>query len=161
MNIYGDRGNILALSQRARWRGIDVVVDKVSLGDEIDPDYYDFFFFGGGQDRQQIPVSADLQGQKGEAIKEAVERGAVILSVCGGYQMLGHYYRPFEGEDLPGIGLFDAHTDAGDKRYIGNVLIDCNLAGSGDYRGLREPFGEDVFARRVQAAGEVDYRRGK
>ena len=131
MNIYGDRGNILALSQRARWRGIDVSVDKVSLGDEIDPDYYDFFFFGGGQDRQQIPVSADLQGQKGEAIKEAVERGAVILSVCGGYQMLGHYYRPFEGEDLPGIGLFDAHTDAGDKRYIGNVLIDCNLPGVG------------------------------
>ncbi len=131
MNIYGDRGNILALSQRARWRGIDVVVDKVSLGDEIDPNYYDFFFFGGGQDRQQIPVSADLQGQKGVAIKEAVERGAVILSVCGGYQMLGHYYRPFEGEDLPGIGLFDAHTDAGDKRYIGNVLIDCNLPGVG------------------------------
>ena len=131
MNIYGDRGNILALSQRARWRGIDVVVDKVSLGDEIDPDYYDFFFFGGGQDRQQIPVSADLQGQKGDAIKEAVERGAVILSVCGGYQMLGHYYRPFEGDDLPGIGLFDAHTDAGDKRYIGNVLIDCNLPGVG------------------------------
>lgn len=131
MNIYGDRGNILALSQRARWRGIDVLVDKVSLGDVIDPDYYDFFFFGGGQDRQQIPVSADLQGQKGDAIKEAVERGAVILSVCGGYQMLGHYYRPFEGEDLPGIGLFDAHTDAGVKRYIGNVLIDCYLPGVG------------------------------
>jgi CobQ-like glutamine amidotransferase family enzyme len=129
MNIYGDRGNILTLSQRARWRGIDVQVDKVSLGDTLDPDYYDFFFFGGGQDKQQIAVSQDLQGQKGDAIKEAVERGAVILSVCGGYQMLGHYYRPFDADDLPGIGLFDAHTDAGDKRYIGNVLIDCNLPG--------------------------------
>jgi CobQ-like glutamine amidotransferase family enzyme len=131
MNIYGDRGNILALSRRALWRGIDVSVDKVSVGDTIDPDYHDFFFFGGGQDRQQIPVSADLQGRKGDAIKEAVERGAVVLSVCGGYQMLGHYYRPFDGDDLPGIGLFDAHTDAGDKRYIGNVLIDCNLPGVG------------------------------
>ena len=71
------------------------------------------------------------KGRRGEAIKEAVERGAVILSVCGGYQMLGHYYRPFEKNHLPGIGLFDAHTDAGDKRYIGNVLIDCNLPGVG------------------------------
>lgn len=131
MNIYGDRGNILTLSQRARWRGIDVRVDKVSLGDTIDPDYYDFYFFGGGQDKQQIAVSQDLQGQKGEAIKEAVERGAVILSVCGGYQLLGHYYRPFDADDLPGISLFDAHTDAGKKRYIGNVLIDCNLPGVG------------------------------
>jgi CobQ-like glutamine amidotransferase family enzyme len=131
MNIYGDRGNIIALSRRAMWRGIDVKVDKVSVGDEIDPGYYDFYFFGGGQDKQQIAVSADLQGQKGDALKEAVERGAVVLSVCGGYQLLGRYYHPFEGDDLPGIGLFDAHTDAGRKRYIGNVLIDCAVPGVG------------------------------
>src|SRR4029453_4814194 len=116
MNIYGDRGNILALSRRAQWRGIDVMVDKVSVGGTIDPDYYDFYFFGGGQDRQQITrsgdlqgkrgtggrqdrqqitVSRDLQGQKGDALKEAVERGAVVLSICGGYQLLGKYYHPF------------------------------------------------------------------
>jgi lipid II isoglutaminyl synthase (glutamine-hydrolysing) len=131
MNIYGDRGNILTLSRRAQWRGIDVSVDKVSIGDDIDPGYYDFYFFGGGQDKQQIAVSEDLQGRKGDALKEAVERGAVILSVCGGYQLLGKYYRPFDGDDLPGIGLFDAHTDAGNTRYIGNVLIDCALPGVG------------------------------
>jgi lipid II isoglutaminyl synthase (glutamine-hydrolysing) len=131
MNIYGDRGNILALSRRAQWRGIDVSVDRVSVGDRIDPDYYDFFFFGGGQDKQQITVSQDLQGQKKDALKEAVERGAVILSVCGGYQMLGEYYRPFADDDLPGIGLFDAHTDASNTRYIGNVLVDCVLPGVG------------------------------
>jgi len=131
MNIYGDRGNILALSRRAQWRGIDVRVDKVTIGDRIDPDYYDFYFFGGGQDKQQIAVSDDLQGQKGDTLKEAVERGAVVLSVCGGYQLLGRYYRPFDGDDLPGIGLFDAHTDAGNTRYIGNVLIDCALPGIG------------------------------
>src|SRR4029453_9884806 len=91
MNIYGDRGNILALSMRAQWRGVDVMVDKVSVGGTIDPDYYDFYFFGGGQDRQQITVSRDLQGQKGDALKEAVERGAVVLSICGGYQLLGKY----------------------------------------------------------------------
>jgi CobQ-like glutamine amidotransferase family enzyme len=72
MNIYGDRGNIIALSRRAMWRGIDVKVDRVSIGDEIDPGYYDFYFFGGGQDKQQVAVSADLQGQKGDALKEAV-----------------------------------------------------------------------------------------
>jgi CobQ-like glutamine amidotransferase family enzyme len=131
MNIYGDRGNILALSRRAQWRGIEVQVDHVSVGDRIDPDYYDFYFFGGGQDKQQITVSHDLQGHKADALKEAVERGAVILSVCGGYQLLGHYYRPFDADDLPGIGLFDAHTDAGNTRYIGNVLIDCALPGVG------------------------------
>src|SRR4051812_8225051 len=91
MNIYGDRGNIITISNRARWRGIDVSVDHVSIGDEIDPGYYDFYFFGGGQDKQQVAVSEDLQGAKGDAIKEAVERGAVILSVCGGYQLLGRY----------------------------------------------------------------------
>jgi CobQ-like glutamine amidotransferase family enzyme len=131
MNIYGDRGNILALSKRAQWRGVDVSVDKVSIGDRIDPDYYDFYFFGGGQDKQQIAVSHDLQVQKGTALKEAVERGAVVLSICGGYQLLGHYYRPFDADDLPGIGLFDAHTDAGNTRYIGNVLVDCGLPGVG------------------------------
>lgn len=131
MNIYGDRGNILALSRRAQWRGIDVLVDKVSVGDRIDPDYYDFYFFGGGQDKQQIAVSQDLQGQKGDAIKEAVERGAAILSICGGYQLLGHYYRPFDADDLPGIGLFDIHTDASNKRYIGNVLLESGLPGVG------------------------------
>lgn len=127
MNIYGDRGNIVTLSRRAQWRGIEVTVDRVSIGDTIDPTYYDFYFFGGGQDKQQIAVSHDLQGQKGDALKEAVEGGAVILSVCGGYQLLGHYYRPFDGDDLPGIGLFDAHTDAGNTRWIGNVLIESYL----------------------------------
>lgn len=131
MNIYGDRGNILALSRRAQWRGVTVQVDRVSIGDRIDPDYYDFYFFGGGQDKQQVAVSEDLQGQKGDALKEAVERGAVVLSVCGGYQLLGRYYRPFDGGDLPGVGLLDVHTDASNTRFIGNVLIDCNLSGVG------------------------------
>ncbi len=131
MNIYGDRGNILALKKRAEWRGVGVQVDNVSVDSVIDPDYYDFYFFGGGQDKQQVAVSGDLQGRKGEALREAVEHGAVVLSVCGGYQLLGKYYRPFDGADLPGIGLFDAHTDAGNKRYIGNVLVECDLPGVG------------------------------
>lgn len=129
MNIYGDRGNIIALQRRAAWRGIQVTVHALSLGDELDIDRDDFYFFGGGQDRQQIAVSQDLQGRKGEQLKEAVERGAVVLSVCGGYQLLGHYYRPHDGADLPGIGLFDLHTTAGDRRFIGNVVIQTDFVG--------------------------------
>jgi CobQ-like glutamine amidotransferase family enzyme len=129
MNIYGDRGNIIALQRRAEWRGIRVEVHALSLGDELDIERDDFYFFGGGQDRQQIAVSQDLQGRKGEQLKEAVERGAVVLSVCGGYQLLGHYYRPHDGADLPGIGLFDLHTVAGDRRFIGNVVVQTDFVG--------------------------------
>ena len=154
MNIYGDRGNILALSRRARWRGIEVQVSNVSIGDEIDPDYYDFYFFGGGQDKQQIAVSADLQGSKGAAIKEAVEGGAVVLSVCGGYQLLGHYYRPFDGDDLPGIGLFDAHTDAGHTRYIGNVLIECALQGVGTIVAFENHSGRTYLGKGCSPLGK-------
>src|SRR5919112_1607338 len=92
MNIYGDRGNVLALAQRAAWRGIDARVVEVGLGEPI-PEDADIFFFGGGQDQEQIAVSRDLAGAKGEAIKQAVENGAALLSVCGGYQLLGHEYR--------------------------------------------------------------------
>ena len=129
MNIYGDRGNIIALQRRAEWRGIHVEVHDLTLGDALDPARDDFYFFGGGQDRQQIAVAHDLQGRKGAQLKEAVEGGAVVLSVCGGYQLLGHYYRPGDSDDLPGIGLFDLHTVAGNKRFIGNVVIETDFVG--------------------------------
>lgn len=122
LNIYGDRGNILALSQRAKWRDIEVKVDSLELGQSIDPDYYDFYFVGGGQDKQQIVIAEDLL-KKADSIKKAIKDGAVILSVCGGYQLLGHYYKPHEGPELKGISLVDAHTVAGNKRMIGNVIV--------------------------------------
>ena len=102
MNIYGDRGNVLALSQRAAWRGIEATVVDVDLGEPI-PAGVDIFFFGGGQDQSQVAVAHDLVGAKGEAIRAAVESGAALLSVCGGYQLLGHEYRPYDAETLPGI----------------------------------------------------------
>ncbi len=123
MNIYGDRGNILTLAQRARWRGIEVKVTNLSVGDAIDPDRYDFYFFGGGQDKEQYTVADDLKGPKGRSLRAAVEGGAVFLGVCGGYQLMGHYYRPDNGPELQGISLLDAHTVAGSKRLIGNVIV--------------------------------------
>lgn len=123
MNTYGDRGNVVCLKQRAAWRGIDVVVDQVTTGDRLDAPRYDLFFFGGGQDWQQSSVSADLQGGKGAAICDAVESGAALLCICGGFQLLARYYRPFEGDDLWGAGLFDAWSVAGRRRMIGNTVI--------------------------------------
>jgi lipid II isoglutaminyl synthase (glutamine-hydrolysing) len=126
MNIYGDRGNIITLMQRCKWRGIEANVTNLSIGAEIDPAKYDLYFFGGGQDKEQYAVADDLQMKTGKALHQAVANGAVILSVCGGYQLLGHYYQPDDGDKLPGIGLIDAHTVAGDKRFIGNVVVNTD-----------------------------------
>ncbi len=129
MNIYGDRGNIFALQRRAEWRGIAVTVHTTTIGEPLDITRDDFYFFGGGQDRQQIAVAHDLQGAKGAQLREAVEAGAVLLGICGGYELLQHYYRPHEGDELPGIGLFDAYSVAGKERFIGNVVVETALAG--------------------------------
>lgn len=121
MNIYGDRGNVAALLQRARWRGIGARARTLGAGELIDPDAWDVFVFGGGQDKEQYLVADDLQRGNGARLVRAVEDGAAVLSVCGGYQLLGHYYRPFGHPELRGLGLIDAHTIAGDTRFIGNV----------------------------------------
>lgn len=122
MNIYGDRGNVRTLEQRCEWRGMDVAVGRVGIGDQLTAGDTDIYFFGGGQDREQIAVADDLQGATGDAIKRDMAEDAVALTVCGGYQLFGAYYRPYEIDDLPGIGIFDAWSDAGPDRFIGNVL---------------------------------------
>jgi len=156
MNIYGDRGNVLALAQRARWAGIEPVVREVGIGEPI-PDEADVFFFGGGQDQEQIAVSRDLAGAKGEAIKEAVENGAALLSVCGGYQLLGHEYRPHGAEPLPGIGLFDVTSTAGPERFIGNVVID---SGWGTLVGFENHSGLTFLGESAKPMGKVRVGRG-
>lgn len=122
LNIYGDRGNIVTMVQRARWRGINATVQPIGLGEKIDPEYFDFYFIGGGQDKQQQTIAEDLL-QRSAELRKAVDSGAVILSICGGYQLLGHYYQPHEGPQLKGISLLDAHTVAGNRRMIGNVVV--------------------------------------
>jgi lipid II isoglutaminyl synthase (glutamine-hydrolysing) len=127
LNLYGDRGNIMVLAGRARRRGIEVTVRDVGLGDEIGPGDADLFFIGGGEDRQQRIAVGDLVGRKRGPLQEAVAGGAVVLAVCGGYQLLGKFYRPAEGDDLPGLALIDLWTEhAGPKapRLIGNLVID-------------------------------------
>ena len=94
MNIFGDRGNVIALLQRARWRGLPAEVVTIGVGDRYVEGSYDLLFWGGGQDREQIRVSADLQGSKGAALRRDIEAGVPILAICGGYQLLGDGARP-------------------------------------------------------------------
>ena len=129
MSVYGDRGNVLALVRRAEWRGIAVDVTELTLGDTLDPAEVDLVFFGGGQDREQAVVSPDFLQQKGEAVRQAVEDGAALLSVCGGYQLLGQSYTTVDGQQLPGAGLFDIRSVPGPRRHIGNVLVETDLDG--------------------------------
>jgi lipid II isoglutaminyl synthase (glutamine-hydrolysing) len=128
MSIYGDRGNIIALHRRCQWRGIDLEIRLNGIGDPIEADQCDLVFFGGGQDQEQVAVSNDLQGRKGEQLKIAVEAGAALLSVCGGYQLLGKHFQT-KTDLIPGIGLFDAWTVAGPKRQIGDLLAESTLDG--------------------------------
>jgi CobQ-like glutamine amidotransferase family enzyme len=156
MSVYGDRGNVLALVRRAEWRGFAVRVEDLSVGDALDPDDVDLIFFGGGQDREQSVVSPDFLQQKGEAVREAVENGAALLSVCGGYQLLGTSYTTVDGQELPGAGLFLARSVPGPRRHIGNVLIETELDGvSRALVGFENHSGRTYLSPGVQPLGKT------
>ena len=127
MNIYGDRGNIICLRQRCERRGIALDVDELDIGGGFDLERYDMVFVGGAQDREQRRVADDLIKVKGDALRSEAEQGVVILAVCGGYQLMGHYYREAGGGELPGLGLLDIHTihpGPEARRFIGNVVAE-------------------------------------
>jgi CobQ-like glutamine amidotransferase family enzyme len=126
LNIYADRGNIAVFERRAAWRGIELEVDELGPGGEVRPGAHDLLYIGGGQDREQALIAPDLAA-KGESVKAAVQAGAALLAVCGGYQLLGQFYRDRSGAELPGVGLFPLHTVAGERRMIGDVLLECEL----------------------------------
>jgi CobQ-like glutamine amidotransferase family enzyme len=129
MNIYADRGNIAILRARCEWRGIGFEHAAASLEASLDPDAHDLFYMGGGQDRDQVAVAHDMAQTKREALHAAAGRGAVVLAVCGGYQLLGHSYE-LGGEQLPGVGLVDLRTvrEPG-PRLIGNCAIEADFGG--------------------------------
>ena len=126
LNIYADRGNIAVLAARAAWRGYELEVQALGAGVEIRPGAHDLYYVGGGQDREQALIAPEL-ARLGPALREAFEAGAAFLAVCGGYQLLGRYYRDQSGEELPGVGLLPLYTVAGTLRMIGDVLLECEL----------------------------------
>jgi len=127
MNIYADRGNIAVLRARCEWRGLGFELSSASLGQPLDAEAHHLFYMGGGQDRDQVAVAQDMAATKRDALRKAAERDAVVLAVCGGYQLLGHSY-DMGGEELPGVGLVDLRTvrEPG-PRLIGNCAIEADL----------------------------------
>jgi CobQ-like glutamine amidotransferase family enzyme len=126
LNIYADRGNIAVLARRAALRGYSLEVEAISVGDTLRPGEHDLVYVGGGQDREQALVAADLAA-KGDAIRKIVDGGAALLAVCGGYQLLGRGYLGRDGAHMPGASLFPHETVAGERRMIGDVLLECEL----------------------------------
>jgi hypothetical protein len=150
MNIYADRGNLIVLERRCAWRGIPFEFSASGLGEPLDPDAHDLFYLGGGQDSDQRLCAEDLIENKSEALHAAATRRAVVLGVCGGYQLLGRSYT-LGDEQIQGVGLVDVHTirDEG-PRLIGNIAIEVSLDG---VQGLLAGF-ENHGGRTVLGAGE-------
>ncbi len=124
LNLYGDLGNIITLTKRCQWRGIEVEFEQINIGDSIKN--HDLYFIGGGQDKQQEEVAQELFSNRAELIAQR-DDGAVFLGICGGYQLFGHYYQPHDKDKLNGISLMDAYTVAGKKRFIGNVTVETDF----------------------------------
>jgi CobQ-like glutamine amidotransferase family enzyme len=163
MNIYADRGNIAVLRARCEWRGLGFELSASGLEERLDPLGADLFYMGGGQDRDQVAVARDMVATKRDALHAAADRGAVVLAVCGGYQLLGHGYEMGD-EELPGVGLVDLRTVRADgPRLIGNCAIEApGLGGGGDagaaprvIAGFENHGGRTLLGRGEQPLGRV------
>ena len=134
LSVAGDRGNLFALMQRCTWRGIRYSVTEADVGEVPDLTQSDLILLHGGQDREMTAAARDLSAKAGP-LREAIEADAVVLAVCAGYQLLGRYYAPADGPEIPGLGVLDAVTEGGPARFIGHVAVECDL-GSGRQRQL-------------------------
>ena len=158
LNLYGDRGNLMALAARVRWRQIGVEIEEYGVGDRLPAGAHDLYFLGGGEDRQQRLAADDLRAAKGDALVNAAARGAVVLAVCGGYQLLGRYYRPADGADLVGLGLLDLtteHPGPAARRLIGNIVIRAPLLGGATLVGFENHGGRTRLGSGVRPLGQV------
>lgn len=159
LNLYGDRGNIIALKKRCEWRGIRVNVSDISLGDMFNAENYDIIFLGGGQDYEQEIIQEDLLTQKGNEIKNAVSNDRVILAICGGYQLLGNYYKTWDGKEIEFLGALDLWTIGGKKRMIGDFVFECDFLKSSGHDGLVVGFenhsGRTYLGKDVKPLGKI------
>ena len=156
LNLYGDRGNILCLKKRLEWRDIKCEISEVKLGENADLTQYDLFFIGGGQDFEQEVLLDDLKSGRGESIKSAIEDGKTFLCICGGYQMMGHYYETKEGEKMHFLGAVDFYTKGGDVRMIGNYAFKCTPeSGGSSIVGFENHSGRTYLGEGVSPLGIV------
>ncbi|NLY42729.1 MAG: glutamine amidotransferase [Clostridiaceae bacterium] len=158
LNLYGDRGNIIALQKRCEWRGIETEVIEFQLNSPIDFNALDIVFLGGGSDREQLLVGNRLKEIKDD-INRYVDNNGVVIAICGGYQLLGHYYK-LKDETIEGLSVLDIYTDTGDSRMIGNVVIECNLMGNPVKVVGFENHGGKTYINNHQPLGIVKYGYG-
>ncbi len=154
MNTYGDLGNILVLKYLASKMGVELNSEVISLDQNFDPDKYDIIVFGGGQDFEQSIISKDIQSKK-QALTDFIEDNGSVVAICGGYQLLGHYYIGANGEKLMGIGALNHYTDKQkDHRFIGNVVIENEETGE-KYHGFENHQGITFLGDGERPLGKV------
>ncbi len=156
LNLYGDRGNIICMQKRMQWRGIQTEIAEISVGDQLNYDDYDIFFIGGGQDFEQGVLLEDLAKGKSEAIAHAVDEEKVFLAICGGYQMLGNYYKTWDGKECNFIGALDLYTVGAKERMIGNYMYQCDETDGGIVVvGFENHSGKTYLGDKVRTMGKV------
>lgn len=159
LNLYGDRGNIIALKKRCEWRGITVNIFQVTLGDNFIPEKYDIVFLGGGQDYEQEIIQDDLLKNKGNNIFSAIRNNKIFLCICGGYQLLGKYYKTWDGRQIEFLGALDLWTIGGKKRMIGDIVFECSFLMSekndGKIVGFENHSGRTYLGPDVMPLGKV------
>ncbi len=155
LNLYGDRGNLLALLRRTEWRNIKLNIIPVEPGGSIDFKLCDLLFMGGGQDSDQKLVAHDLK-RRSTDLRQAIEAGMCLFAVCGSYQLLGSYYSTGDGEKIGGLEVVDLYTEAGRKRLIGNAVIKCDLwHPTKTLVGFENHAGRTYLGPNVKALGKV------
>ncbi len=154
LNLYGDRGNVLCLQRRLEWRGMQANIVNVPIGTKLDAKNCDLIFIGGGQDFEQEVLLDDLKGEKTAELKAAIEDGVPVLAICGGYQMLGQYYKTWDGQQCDFTGALDLYTVGSEQRMIGNYMFSCEEAGC-NIVGFENHSGKTYLGAGVKPMGKV------
>ncbi|MGI6737672.1 MAG: type 1 glutamine amidotransferase [Anaerovoracaceae bacterium] len=155
LNLYGDTGNIRCMQQRLQWRGIDCEVTGLSVGDRLNAGDYDLFFIGGGQDFEQDVLLRDAEVNKKADIISAIDEEKVFLAICGGYQILGQYYRTWDGQQMDFIGAIDVATVGHRERMIGNYMFTCDALDGERIVGFENHSGKTYLGEGVEPLGRV------
>lgn len=155
LNLYGDNGNILCMKNRLEKRGIDCTVTGLSVGDKLNASEYDLFFAGGGQDFEQDVLLGDADRNKKADIQSAIDDEKPFLCICGGYQIMGKYYKTWDGKQLDFMGLIDFYTEGHEERMIGNYMFECDALGGELIVGFENHSGKTFLGEGISPIGKV------
>ncbi len=155
LSVAGDRGNLFSVQRRCEWRGLRTEVTEITQGQTTDFAEYDLILFHGGQDKEMDVAARDLEG-KVASLREAAESDVVFLAVCAGFQLLGHYYQPFKGPRLEGVGVVDMYTEGGDTRFMNHIAVECDFNGTKrTLVGFENHSGRTYLGPKAQPLGHV------